>query len=570
MQPEIRGGAERAARGTSIATPAVLPRWLLAAALVLAGALHAGSVAWPWGGQALWWLQLLALAAGVWLIGQPVAGGDSRKRAFRAGFLRGWLFALAWLCTTFWWLYVSMHTYGGMPPWLAGGAVVLLAAGLSLYYALAAGLWLAWRKAHPFRPWGGLLFAALWLLAELCRGVLFTGFPWGAAGYAHVDGPLSGFAPWLGVYGIGFVAAWFAAGLGQMLWKLPLGHGAHLPSPATPRGTVVLALGTLGLGLVLQQAVNPGLTRSAGDRPLRVELLQGNIPQNEKFHPNGGVLVALEWYGAQLGASSSDLVVIPETAIPMLPQQLPPDYWQALQHRFAMGDQAALLGMPAGNADTGYANAVVGMAPGGVRTIGGTRQAELALPPAALPEYSYAKHHLVPFGEFIPYGFQWFVDMMQMPLGNFQRGALSQPRLLWQNQRIQPNICYEDLFGEELAASFGEPGVAPTVLVNVSNIAWFGDTVAIDQHRHISRMRAIELGRPMLRATNTGATAIIDHAGRVQQELPRLQRAVLFGEVEGRDGVTPFAWWAARMGLAPLWLLGLIVAAVLLLGLRRR
>lgn len=288
MQPEIRGGAERAARGTSIATPAVLPRWLLAAALVLAGALHAGSVAWPWGGQALWWLQLLALAAGVWLIGQPVAGGDSRKRAFRAGFLRGWLFALAWLCTTFWWLYVSMHTYGGMLPWLAGGAVVLLAAGLSLYYALAAGLWLAWRKAHPFRPWGGLLFAALWLLAELCRGVLFTGFPWGAAGYAHVDGSLSGFAPWLGVYGIGFVAAWFAAGLGQMLWKLPLGHGAHLPSPATPRGTMVLALGTLGLGLVLQQAVNPGLTRSAGDRPLRVELLQAISRRTRSSSPTAG------------------------------------------------------------------------------------------------------------------------------------------------------------------------------------------------------------------------------------------------------------------------------------------
>ena len=176
----------------------------------------------------------------------------------------------------------------------------------------------------------------------------------------------------------------------------------------------------------------------------------------------------------------------------------------------------------------------------------------------------------MPFGEFIPFGFQWFVDLMQMPLGNFQRGALSQPRLLWQEQRIQPNICYEDLFGEELAASFGEGGVAPTVLVNVSNIAWFGDTVAIDQHRHISRMRALELGRPMLRATNTGATAIIDHAGHVQQELPRLQRAVLAGEVQGREGVTPCAWWAARLGLAPLWRLGLLAAGVLLLGTRRR
>ena len=124
--------------------------------------------------------------------------------------------------------------------------------------------------------------------------------------------------------------------------------------------------------------------------------------------------------------------------------------------------------------------------------------------------------------------------------------------------------------GGNRGAGLGGPGVPPPVLVNANNLPGSGAPVPIPQHRHISRMRAIELGRPMLRATNTGATAIIDHAGRVQQELPRLQRAVLFGEVEGRDGVTPFAWWAARMGLAPLWLLGLIVAAVLLLGLRRR
>ena len=151
---------------------------------------------------------------------------------------------------------------------------------------------------------------------------------------------------------------------------------------------------------------------------------------------------------------------------------------------------------------------------------------------------------------------------MVMPLGNFLRGDANQPRLLWQGQRIQPNICYEDLFGEELAISFTDPGQAPTMLANVSNIAWFGDTVAIDQHRHISRMRAMELGRPMLRATNTGSTAIIDHLGRVQQELPRLERGVLRGEVQGREGLTPFARWAGQFGLWPLWLLGMALLAL--------
>ncbi|MDP2419107.1 MAG: nitrilase-related carbon-nitrogen hydrolase, partial [Hydrogenophaga sp.] len=135
-------------------------------------------------------------------------------------------------------------------------------------------------------------------------------------------------------------------------------------------------------------------------------------------------------------------------------------------------------------------------------------------------------------------------------------------------QRLAPNICYEDLFGEELAASFRDPDQAPTVLVNLSNIAWFGDTVAIDQHLHISRLRALELGRPMLRATNTGATAVIDHRGVVTHLLPRLTRDRLEATVQGRSGTTPYARWAARWGLWPLW--GVCLAMLLLIAATRR
>lgn len=241
---------------------------------------------------------------------------------------------------------------------------------------------------------------------------------------------------------------------------------------------------------------------------------------------------------------------------------MPPGYWQAMQQRFATGEQAALIGTPAGTFETGLANVVVGMVPGGAVLAGSQPLSQVLMPPSGQPEYRYLKQHLVPFGEFVPYGFQWFVDMMVMPLGNFLRGDANQPRLLWQGQRIQPNICYEDLFGEELAVSFTDPGQAPTILANVSNIAWFGDSVAIDQHRHISRMRAMELGRPMLRATNTGSTAIIDHLGQVQQELPRLERGVLRGQVQGREGLTPFARWAGQLGLWPLWLLGAALLAL--------
>ena len=175
----------------------------------------------------------------------------------------------------------------------------------------------------------------------------------------------------------------------------------------------------------------------------------------------------------------------------------------------------------------------------------------------------------MPFGEFITPLFRWFTDLMHIPLGDFNRGPLQQASFAWRGQRLAPNICYEDLFGEELAVRFADPALAPTVLVNMSNIGWFGDTVAIAQHLQISRMRALEFARPVLRATNTGATAIIDHRGEVTGLLPPFVRAVLHGTFEGRRQVTPYASWASRFGLLPLWLGSLLlllggVAAVLL------
>ena len=247
---------------------------------------------------------------------------------------------------------------------------------------------------------------------------------------------------------------------------------------------------------------------------------------------------------AALEQGQFSLVVAPETAIPLLPQQLPPAWWQPLLQGVAQGRAALMLGLPMGSPEQGYTNSALSWRPGISEPL------------------RYDKQHLVPFGEFIPTGFRWFTELMQIPLGDFNRGAPVQPTLDWAGQRLAPNICYEDLFGEELARGFIAPALAPTVLVNLSNIAWFGDTVAIDQHRQISRLRALELQRPMLRATNTGATLAIDHLGRVTHELPRLTRAVLAVEVEGREGLTPYARWAGRFGLWPLALLGVIALAL--------
>ncbi|MDR0478797.1 MAG: apolipoprotein N-acyltransferase, partial [Burkholderiaceae bacterium] len=168
---------------------------------------------------------------------------------------------------------------------------------------------------------------------------------------------------------------------------------------------------------------------------------------------------------------------------------------------------------------------------------------------------------LVPFGEFLPPLFKWFVRVRNIPLGDFTRGPLVQPSFIWHGARLAPTICYEDLFGEELAARFADPATAPTALVNISNLGWFGDTAALDQHLAISRMRALEFERPVLSATNTGATAIIDAQGRVTQALPYATRGVLTGQFSGETRITLYAWWASRWGLVPLWAVCLVIVA---------
>ena len=470
----------------------------------------------------LWPLQMIAVALLAWRVG----AATPRRAA-----LLGWAFGSAWICSGTWWLFISMHRYGGLPAGLAGLAVVGLAAFLSMYLAAAMALVARWRPASRRRA--ALLFAGAWLLPELARGVIFTGFPWVASGYAHLDSPLAGLAPWLGVYGIGAVAA----GLGAFFGFSDLRRARAWLAPGV---TLILVLA--GAALVGR------IDYTTPTRTITVSLLQGNVPQEEKFESRfrGESLAAT---AAQLAAARGELVVGPETVIPVLLSELEDDYWQALLRRFRAPGRAAILGAPLGDPVSGYTNSALGLSEAASTT------------PAGF--YRYDKHHLVPFGEFVPLGFHWFTRLMNIPLGDFNRGPLAAPSFDVDGERVAPNICYEDLFGEELAARFIPESGAPTILANLSNIGWFGRTVAVEQHLRISRMRSLELQRPMIRATNTGATAVIDHHGVVTQALPAFTVGTLEGTVEGRQGLTPFAEWAGRFDLWPLWAIGV---ALLLVG----
>ncbi len=492
--------------------------WRLAPELFATAALGAAH-SLPFVSTGAWPLQLICVALLVWRL--------SHATPARAALL-GWAFGTAWLTSGIWWLFVSMHYYGGLPAWLAGLAVLVLCAFMALFLAVAAAIFTRYRRGALAGD--TLLFAALWLLAELTRGLLFTGLPWVASGYAHVDSPLAALAPWLGVYGVGSVAAALAAapalGRGVSRWKALLGVA----------------------GVLTGLALAPLAQFTQATTTLSVALLQGNVPQNEKFSLEY-LPSALAWTREQLLGANADLVVGAETVIPLLPHQLDPLWWQPLLEHFRAPGRAALVGLPLGDEQRGYTNSAAG----------------LSASTAALPDgfYRYDKHHLVPFGEVIPPLFKWFVQLMDIPLGDFTRGALVAPSFVVKGERVAPNICYEDLFGEELAARFTDPSSAPTILANLSNIGWFGQTIAVAQHLNISRMRTLELQHPMLRATNTGATAVIDHRGQVTHRLAPHTQGVLRGEVQGRSGVTPFARWAGVAGQWPLVCIALLLCVVL-------
>ncbi|TAK69309.1 MAG: apolipoprotein N-acyltransferase [Betaproteobacteria bacterium] len=483
--------------------PAALAAFLLGAATVLGFA--------PFG---LAPLPIFTAAGLLWLWQEA----STPRRAAASGFAFGMGLFLAGVS----WVYVSLHYYGAMPAPLAAIATLLFCALLALFPCATGYLQARLRVSIATRQL--LLIPALWTLGEWLRDWVFTGFPWLAFGYSQAGSPLRAYAALTGVFGLSWLV-WLCAGL--------------LLALARARGrTAALA------GLALVFGTGYGLKRiewtQALGAPITVSLAQGNIPQELKWD-SARFAATVQLYQRMIQGSAAQLTVLPETAIPRFLDLLDPELLRTLARTARSHGGDLIMGLPVRDASGRYYNSVLSL--------------------GLSPTQRYDKFHLVPFGEFIPPGFGWVLSILQIPLSDFSRGGGAQAPLALAGQKIAVNICYEDAFGEEIIRALPEA----TLLVNVSNVAWFGDSLAPHQHLQIAQLRALETGRSMLRATNTGMTAIIDHRGNIAASLPPFTQGALIGTAQGRSGATPYVRW----GNAPVIALALLVWGLLMLRRRK-
>ena len=467
----------------------------------------------------LWPLAILAPAVLFLLLrGSSARAGAWTGAAFGAG-----LFA----CGTYW-LYTAIHGFGQAPVWLTLFLQAALVAIMAAYPAVLGYVANRWFATGPLRDW--LVLPALWVLLEWLRSWLFSGFPWLGLGYAFIDSPLAGWAPLLGVYGVTAAAAFAAAALCLLVARR---------TPALRRvlaAVLLAALCAVPLGLS-----GVAWTQAAGEA-FPVAVVQGAVSQDQKWLASNREATIGRYSALTAQSWGARLIVWPEAALPVLANDLT-DYLDALQAAGRAHHADFALGLinydPQANA---YYN--------GIRVISDSGGGW------------YYKRHLVPFGEYfpVPAFVRAWMRLMSLPYDDMTRGAERQPTLSAAGQKLGLTVCYEDAYGSAQLAVLTEA----TLLVNVTNNAWYGDSTAPHQHLQIARMRALEAGRTLIRAANDGITAVIGPHGEIVARLPQFEQAVLRASVQPMTGLTPYARW----GNYPV--IGGLGIALLVALLRRR
>jgi apolipoprotein N-acyltransferase len=477
----------------------------------------------------LWPLALLSLA---------VLFNAWREVTPKVAALRGYLFGVGLFGHGVSWIQVSIHKFGLPVYSFSVTMTALFVLFMALYPALAG--WLVRRLPARDDTWRLLLVApVVWTLVESIRGAFLSGFPWLVVGYGQVASWFAGYVPLAGAYGASLAVALAAAALAQGAHAALRGAGAAGTGRQRGSACAALTLVVLPLAGVLLGRIE--WTAPVGP-PARVALVQGAVPQAAKWRPEYRE-PTLRLY-AELSEPhwGKDVVIWPESALPAFPQEID-DYLSTLSARAREAGTAFMVGIPTGDARGAYYNSLLMLGAG---------------------EGRYDKHHLVPFGEYLPFDAQLrpLLNFLAIPMSSFTPGEARQAPLVAGALRFGASICYEDAYASEVRKALP----AANVLVNVSDDAWFGDSLAPHQHLEIAQVRALEAGRPLLRATNTGISAIIDHRGRVLARSPQFEPHVLSGEADARKGATPFA----RYGHWPLYAVGVLLLVIATAASRRR
>jgi apolipoprotein N-acyltransferase len=444
----------------------------------------------------------------------------------------GYAFGLGLMGFGVFWIRISIAQFGGVTPPLAVAITLLFVISMAAYFALAG--WLGQRiRPRSEAIWLVGVLPAVWILVEWLRGWLFTGFPWLALGYSQIDLPLAGYAPAFGVHGSSLVVA-VSAGLINLWWcpataASDKGHAARLAAPI-----VLLLMWAAGWGLQQLQWSRPAAA------PIRVSLLQGNIPQRQKWQRSMRVPTLNLYLDMTAAVPDSRIVIWPETAVPAFASEVETSLLKPLDELMREQGRDVLLGVVDGDQDGDYYNAMLSLGASG--------------------RDHYHKRHLVPFGEYLPFD-RWtrpVLDFLRIPMSDFAPGGNGKPLLTLAGQPVGIDICYEDAYAVEILRALPEA----TLLINASNDAWFGDSLAPHQHLEIARMRALETGRYLLRATNTGISAIIDQHGQLLGTSPQFEKVTLSDEVVPLQGATPFVRWGNTAVVA-------VAGLILLFGLWR-
>ena len=449
----------------------------------------------------------------------------------RRGMTVGWSFGVGLFGFGTYWLYTCLHVFGLVPIWLTlilqAALVIVMAGYLAALCYFANRFWL---KPTVTRDW--LVLPVLWVLIEWLRGWLFSGFPWLSTGYALIDSPLAGWAPLFGVYGITWAAAAIAVAF----------NVSFMPGVSRSRRAVASIVAVLLMVAPLLFGLHRW-TRPAG-AVMSIAAVQGAVPQDQKWQLKNRQMTMDRYLRLTEQAWGSRLIIWPESSLPVIANNIQ-DYLQKLQEAGRAHHADLAIGLVNFTVDTGqYFNGLLVL-------------------PASTDDHGgwYYKRHLVPFGEYfpVPSTVRSWMRLMSLPNEDFTPGTARQPSLSAAGQKLGLTICYEDAFGSQQLAALREA----TLLINVTNNAWFGDSMAPHQHLQIARMRALESERYLVQASNDGVTAAVDAQGTVIAQLPQFVEGVLHAQLEPRIGLTPYA----RFGNFPV-ILG--ASAFLLLAIWRR